>query len=395
MRRRELVVAAGAGLTAAAGRAAWGQAADSGPVRIGVALSQTGDLADSAGHYFRGLDLWRKQANAAGGLLSRSIEFVTYDDRSDPATSARLYERLITNDKVDLLVSSLGSAATATASAVAEKHKRLFINAGGAAEKIQQRGFRYVFQTAARTQAYQEQVEPMARHYGFKTFAWVSRDFPASRDAGRDLEAIVGRLGAKIVLNSYFPQGTVDYSSLIAQARQLDPDVWFSSAYPNEAIEMVRQFRAVDYLPRLFLCNGVAQDDFARAAGKDGEEAAGTSVYEPVLKTPGNAEFVAAFRAAYGYDPGYYAAFGYVGGTVISAAVAAAGSLDQEKLRTILTTLKLDTVMGRHEVDPKTGTQIGVSGLLVQMLRGKREVIWPEAIRTAAAVIPMRPWSQR
>ena len=392
MRRRELM--AGAVLAMGRARAVRGETLTT-PVRIGVALSQTGDLADSAGHYFDGLKLWRNQVNAAGGLLGRSIEFVTYDDRSDAATSARLYERLINSDNVDLLLSSLGSAPTATASAVAERHKRVFINAGGASEKIQQRGFRYVFQTAAPTHAYQQQIEPMARRYGFKTFAWVSRDFPSARDAGADLHAIMERIGGKLVIDSYFPQGTADYSAYIAQARQLDPDVWFSSTYQNDAIEMVRQLRAVNYLPRLFIANSVSQDDFIKATGKDGEQAAGTSVYEPALKTAGNDSFVAAFRKAYNSDPGYYSAFGYVGGTVLAAAVREAGSLDNEALRTVLTTLKLDTVMGRHEVDPKTGAQLGISGLLVQILGGKREVIWPEAFRTAAPVIPEQPWSQR
>src|SRR6202163_4557098 len=78
-------------------------------IRIGVALSQTGNLADSAAPYFKGLDLWREQANARGGLAGHPIEFVIYDDRSDPATSARLYERLITSDNVNFVISSLGS----------------------------------------------------------------------------------------------------------------------------------------------------------------------------------------------------------------------------------------------------------------------------------------------
>lgn len=383
---------AGAALAAGGIRAA--RAVDA-PMRVGVSLSQTGDLADQAGHFFDGLKLWRDQVNAAGGLLGRPVEFVAYDDRSDAATAARLYERLITSDNVDLLMSPLGSAGTATGSAVAERRKRVFINAGGAAEKIQQRGFRYVFQTAAPSHAYQQQIEPMARHYGFKTFVSVCRDYPAARDGAADLRAMIERVGGKLLIDSYFPQGTADYSSYIVQARQLDPDVWFSSTYQSDTIEMVRQLRAANYLPRLFISNAVSQDDFIKATGKDGEQAAGISVYEAALKTPGNAEFVAAFRKAYGADPGYYSAFGYVGGTVLAAAVREAGSLDQDKLRTVLTTLKLDTVMGRHEVDPKTGAQLGISGLLVQVLGGKREVIWPEAVRTASPVIPEQPWPQR
>lgn len=392
MNRRQLLATAASLAGTAPFTASHAQAV---PVRIGVALSQTGDLADSAGHYFKGLDLWRNQQNARGGLLGRPIVFVTYDDRSDAATAARLYERLITSDNVDFLMSSLGSAATATATPVAEKHKRLFINGGGAAEKIQQRGFKYIFQTAARIGAYLDGLETMLTTSGFKTYAYVSRDYAASRDMEKSFGAIVEKLGGKMVMVSYFPQGTVDYSSQIAQARQLDPDVWLTNGYPNEAIEMVRQFRAANYLPRVFCGNGVSQEDFIKAAGRDGEQALGLSLYEPSLKSAGNAEFVATFKAAYGYEPGYYAAFGFVAGTVLAAAVAKANSLDQEKLREVLTTLQLQTVMGRHEVDPKTGMQIGISGLLVQIQNGRREILYPEPFRTAAPIIPMTPWARR
>src|SRR5215470_15968749 len=154
MIRRVVLVAAA--IVAAFAASAYGNAGE--PIRIGVALSQTGNLADSAAPYFKGLDLWREQANARGGLGGRPVEFVVYDDRSDPATAARLYERLITNDKVDLVVSSLGSATAATGSAVAEKHKVVMINGGGAAEAIQQRGFKYVFQTAARISSYADGI---------------------------------------------------------------------------------------------------------------------------------------------------------------------------------------------------------------------------------------------
>src|SRR5580692_81003 len=162
MKRNILAVVA----TIAASVALPALAAD--PVRIGVALSQTGNLADSAAPYFKGLDLWREQANARGGLAGRPIEFVVYDDRSDPATAARLYEKLITSDKVDFVISSLGSATAATGSAVAEKHKMLMINGGGAAEAIQQRGFKYVFQTAARISSYADGVIPMVKKYNVK-----------------------------------------------------------------------------------------------------------------------------------------------------------------------------------------------------------------------------------
>ena len=108
----------------------------------------------------------------------------------------------------------------------------------------------------------------------------------------------------------------------------------------------------MNYMPKLFVANGVSQDDFITAAGKDAEYAVGMSLYEPSLPSEGNKEFVKTHRKKYDSDPGYYAAFGFVAGTVLEAAVKKAGSTDAEKVREVLTTLKLGTVMGKHEVDP-------------------------------------------
>ncbi len=382
-----LIGLATAGLTRRAGAAE--------PLRMGVALSQSGNLADSGELFKRGIDLWRESVNGRGGLLGRPVDIAVYDDRSDPATAARLYERLITNDKVELLLSPWGSASCATASAVAEKHKRVFVNAGGASEAIHLRGFKYVFQSAPAIPAYVSGVAPLSKKHGFKTIAIVSRDYPAARDMTKALDKIAAENGLKIEMTEYFPAGTTDYSSSIARARQVNPDIWIGIGYPNEAIEMVRQFRAVNYLPKAFIHNGPAQDDFVAATGKDGEFAIAISLYEPVLKTEGNTEFVAAHRAKYKSEPGYYAAFAYQGATVLERAVVKTGSLDQDKLRETLTTFETDGVMGHHKVDPKTYIQVGLTGLLDQIRGGKREIIWPDEVKTIDAVLPMPAWDKR
>ncbi|HEX2364673.1 MAG TPA: amino acid ABC transporter substrate-binding protein [Bradyrhizobium sp.] len=389
MKRTMLLAAA----TAVLAWSASALAAD--PVRIGVALSQTGNLADSAAPYFKGLDLWREQANARGGLAGRPIEFVVYDDRSDPATAARLYEKLITDDKVNLVISSLGSATAATGSAVAEKHKMVMINGGGAAEAIQQRGFKYVFQTAARISSYADGIVPMIDKYKIKSIALVSRDYAAARDISKAIKEQIKDKDVKIVMDEYFPAGTADFSSQIAKGQQLQPDLWIGLLYPSEAIETVRQFQSMSYMPKFFIANGVSQDDFIKSAGKDAEYALGMSLFEPSLPSEGNKEFVKTYRDKYNSDPGYYSAFGFVAGTVLEAAVKKAGSIDTEKVREVLTTLKLGTVMGRHEVDPNTYMQVGVKGLVVQVQNGKREVVWPEEYKTAEPKLPIPAWDKR
>jgi branched-chain amino acid transport system substrate-binding protein len=390
MRKLVLVTAT---VAAALTWSGFGHAAE--PVRLGVALSQTGNLADSASPYFKGLDLWREQANARGGLAGRPVEFVVYDDRSDPATAARLYERLITSDKVDFVISSLGSATAATGSAIAEKHKVVMINGGGAAEAIQQRGFQYVFQTAARISSYADGIVPMVEKYHVKTVALVSRDYAAARDISKAIKDSLKGHDVKVVMDEYFPAGTADFSSQIAKGQQLQPDLWIGLLYPSEAIETVRQFHSMNYMPKFFIANGVSQQDFITAAGKDADYALGMSLYEPSLPSEGNKDFVKTYREKYNSDTGYYAAFGFVAGTVLEAAVKKAGSIETEKVREVLTTLKIGSVMGKHEVDPKTYMQIGVRGLVVQVQNGKREVVWPEEFKTAEPKLPIPAWDKR
>src|SRR4051812_13265621 len=101
---RRLLGAATVGLGLAA--AAMGQAAD--PVRIGFSIAKTGLFAAAAPSQLNAYELWKDQVNAAGGLdvkgEKRPVELVFYDDQSDPGKAVRIYEKLITDDKVDLLL---------------------------------------------------------------------------------------------------------------------------------------------------------------------------------------------------------------------------------------------------------------------------------------------------
>ena len=374
---------------------AFGAQAQDKPLRIGIALSQSGNLADAAKLYFSGVELWRDQVNARGGLLGRKVELVVYDDRSDAATAAKLYEKLITDDKVDLLFGPWGSASAATAAGVANKHKRVFLNSGGASEQIQERGYKYVFQTAAPISAYIASVGPLAKKYNLKSIAFFGRDYPAARDMAKGIKATAERDGLNLLTTQYFPGGVTDYSSMIAQARQMQPDMWISVGYPNEAIEMVRQFKASNYLPKAFIHNGVSIDDFVSASGADGEYAIGISLYEPSLKTKGNPEFAKAYEDKFKSRPSYYPAFSYAGATVLEEVVNKVGSLDQEKMRELLVNFQTDSIMGHHQVDPATGKQIGLKGLLVQIRNGKREIIMPEDLKTVEAIIPVPAWDKR
>lgn len=384
-----------AGGLLAAGVLLSGSAMAADKIVIGAALSQTGNLADSAAHVRKAYELWAEQVNAKGGLLGQQVELKFYDDKSDAAASAKLYERLISEDKVNFLMGPYGSSATIAASAVAEKHKRVMMNCSGASQAIHERGFKYTFQVVAPIPEYVAGIFPMAKREGYKTIVVVSRDYSSARDMEAAIKKGAKENGMQVLLSEYFPATTSDFSSYIAKARELNPDVWISLGYPNEAIEMVRQMHASNYLPKMFVHNGVSQEDFLTAAGKEGEYAFGMSVYESMLKTEGNDAFVASFKKKWGFEPGYYAAVGYAGAIVLQRAVEQIGTAnDQQKLREALRNMKTETPLGPYAVDD-TGAQIAKKGLIVQVLGGKREVVWPFELESRKPVLPEPQWSAR
>src|SRR5262245_34317487 len=91
------------------------------PIVVGAVISQTGAHAEPAEGYRRGLLLWQDEVNAGGGLLGRRVDLRLLDDASSASANASLYQRLIENERADLLIGPYGTAATLLASAAAER----------------------------------------------------------------------------------------------------------------------------------------------------------------------------------------------------------------------------------------------------------------------------------
>ena len=90
------------------------------PIRIGATPAQTGAYGATGQNLLRGYQLCVKHMNDRGGVLGRRLELVVYDDGSDPATAVRLYERLITQDKVDLVLGPITAPVTDAVANVTE-----------------------------------------------------------------------------------------------------------------------------------------------------------------------------------------------------------------------------------------------------------------------------------
>ena len=105
-----------------------------GDIVIGATVALTGQYSRTAQEQLNGFSLWVEETNARGGLLGQKLRFLYYDDESDRENGAVLYEKLIVEDKVDVLIGPYSSPMTLAASTVAEKHHFPMLSAGAAAK---------------------------------------------------------------------------------------------------------------------------------------------------------------------------------------------------------------------------------------------------------------------
>jgi branched-chain amino acid transport system substrate-binding protein len=369
-------------------------AADQPPIVIGATISETGSYAVDAKYALEGYQLWIKEQNAKGGLLGRKIELKTYDDASDPATAVNLYERLIDQDHVDVIVGPYSSAITAAVANVAEKHKMPMISPEVSAAAPFKRGLRYLFMGIAQSTHYVEGVIALAKANGYKRIAVTGEDSAFPRSIAGALPDLAKAAGLDIVYSELYPHNASDYSAVTQKIKQANADALFSISYFPDAIGMLRALKSANVpLKLVYFAVGPSEPNFGKEAGKDADGVLATTNWSANLKTPNNGEFARDFAATYHSAPDYHAAANYSALEVLGAAIARVKSLDQEKLRDQFANTKMQTVMGSYEVDPATGLQLGYTSLTLQWQGGKQYIVAPPAMAERKPIAPFPAWS--
>jgi branched-chain amino acid transport system substrate-binding protein len=363
------------------------------PIRIGASISITGADAIQGGYVREGYGLCQKHVNEKGGVLGRAIEFLIHDDRSDKQTAVGLYEKLITEDKVDAVMGPYGSPITDTVADVTEKHRKLMVAPTAATTSIWEKGRRYLIMVPSPLEASAEGTIDLAALHGLKTIALIgSLARPAIIKGALELAR---KQGLEVVVHETFPAGTTEFSAMLNQVKTAKPDVLVVGAPVAEAIAFSRQVRELDVNVKMYGATpGGAFPDYVKTLGNTAEFVYSGSPWEPSLPYPGNQEFVAAYQQAFTRAPASNAAASYAGCQLFVDAVKRADSLDSDKLREALLKLKSQTVFGDFAVDDR-GFQVAHKAVTIQWQDGQSAVVWPDAAATSKARFPTPPWSQR
>jgi len=389
-------------------------AAAGGTLRIGFTSSQTGSLNKESKEQTQGLQLWANDVNGQGGIAvgdqRYQVQLVSYDDESVQDRVQQLYTRLITDDKVDFLISPYGSASAAASMVVTEQYGKTNLVVGAASYSIFQRGYRHVFQVYSPAGEYLTGALDLlrAQNPSANRIVLVNENEPFSTDVIKAARDYAEQQGFDIVLQEAYETGTADFAPLINKIAGENPDAILGGGHFADGSALARQLWEKQVkvgLVALLVAPG--QPEF-----KDLGDAAlgivGPSQWEPQVTYSASAaealgipytgpavtQFTQRYQDTYGYEPGYIAAGGYATGVILERAISDAGSVDPTRVEAALAKTDMMSFFGRTKFDTQKdfGLEIGHNSVVLQWQRGSaglvKQIVWPLAAATQSALYP-------
>ena len=330
------------------------------PIKVGFSMALTGGVAPNGKQLLLALEIWRDDVNAKGGLLGRPVELVYYDDQSNPSNVPGIYTKLLTVDKVDLVLGPYATNMIAAAMPVLIQANKTTIGMLGVNINRQFNYPRYFSMipggnegTLAFSRGWFELAA--AQNPKPRTVALVAADAEFGRttcDGARD-NAKAG--GYEIVYDKSYPPPTTEFASILRAVQATNADLIYVCAYPPDTVGFVRAANEIDLKAKMFggAMVGLFATPIKMQLGPlmNGLVFMESFVPSPKLDFPGLKELLAKYQAkapelkidplGYGYIP-----FGYGAGQVLAQAVEATKSLDHDKLANYMHANAFQTVAG-------------------------------------------------
>jgi branched-chain amino acid transport system substrate-binding protein len=382
-------------------------------VVFGASLPLTGGLATNGQKHKEGYELCMDLINQNGGLLGEPARVIISDNQSTNETGQAQIERLINQDKVNVLLGTFSSRITFAQTSVAEQNKMVYPVPSGVALQIYERGYKYIFN-----------FQPNAAEYLGKSYEGLMKDLVKPDEMPKKVAvvyaddfyanaAVAGLLGQKrtiagtdteidlspgaladagieVVFEQQWPEeGFSDWIGLANSMKASGADMVVGfTASPDEAIQLVRAFNTVAYQPSTVIMGQGTQSEFHDQLGDAANGVLIHAAWHPAVQWTGvlagkpfsNQDFIEAFKAKFGKEPDEDNAIPFATCQGMAEAVAATGSTDNTKLRDWLAARTADdpvkTVLGDFHWDDK-GLPEGKPFLITQWQDGELKFVYP------------------
>jgi len=407
--RRRLLATAGAG--AAMLGLPSSVSAQQPPIKIGMSMPQTGGLAGGGKASLLGIEIWRDDVNAKGGLLGRKVELVVYDDKSSASETPAIYSKLIDVDKVDLLFAPYATVPTAPIMPLV-KQRGLLLMGNFSFQVNSKVGHDMWFNNApwGPADSWAGAFLDLGQKAGGKTVALLAADQEFAQNLALTAREVAKKRNISVVFDQAYPPNTVEFSGIIRALKAAKPDIVYVASYPPDSAGILRAVNEIGIGDDVKIFGGgMVGLQFAAVMGNLGSLLNGvvnfnTWLPEPKMYYDGTKEFFATYtkRAVEAkVDPlGYYLApYGYTSGQLVEQAVKAVGSLDQKAIAKYLHDHEIKTIVGPIAFSAdgewkETATLMaqfrGVVDKDIEQFRkpGKQVILFPDKLKSGDLISP-------
>jgi branched-chain amino acid transport system substrate-binding protein len=393
-------------------------------IKIGVIYPLTGASASTGTELKNALELAADIINngakeipdhlfhSGGGLPNlkgAKIKLIFADHQGSPQVGATEAERLINQEKVVALVGAYSSNVTATASQVAERNKIPFLNPESSSASLTQRNFKWFFRTTPHDELFVQNFFEFFKDIEAKKGLKIKNVaiFNENTLWGNETTKLETRLaqekGVGVVKSVTYPAKTTQLTSEVQQLKAANPQVVMQSSYLGDAILSMKSYKELGFSPEMVLANnaGFTDTEFIRTLGKDAEYVITRDVWSlDLAKTNSLVRQVNdLYFSRYKVNFTGNSSRTFTGLMALADAINRAGSTEPEAIRKALTETNIP---GNRIIMPwkgikfdATGQNIYGAGILVQIVDGKYNTVWPFEMATRDIVWPMPRWEQR
>jgi branched-chain amino acid transport system substrate-binding protein len=359
------------------------------------------------------MEMWQEQVNADGGIYVEEygkklpVEFKVYDDTSDLGTMVRLTEKLIVEDKVDILFPACGTSMISAQAPIANKYGKVLITAEGGATMMKDAlpGMPYVFISLSFSDWYELPVlADMLSEAGAKTaYIIYIADLHGVEYSGiGSIE--FDRVGIEVLDSVSVPIFQEDFEPIIKAAKAADPDVFCAFAYPWLVAPAVAESITQGFNPDAWIGGPGANFGYFQTQ-YFGDAAEGVLCFATGNQktSPEMGELFDNLIAAAGADNTDYWGWPLYAPLVSiwQQAIEETGTLDQDVIRDYIATSHFDTILGDtwFEIIGGGGGLMAKEchpGEIGQWQNGMVEIVgggdWPATVITSDFIYPKPPW---
>src|SRR5256886_7651876 len=233
MKRRTLlggtIAVAALGLTSRVG-------AQQAPIKIGMSMPQTGGLAGGGKAALLGIEIWRDDVNAKGGLLGRKVELIVYDDKSSASETPAIYAKLVDVDKVDLLFAPYATVPTAPLMPFV-KQRGLLLMGNFSFQVNSKVGHDMWFNNApwGPADSWASSFLDLGQKAGGKNMALLAADQEFAQNLAVTARDVAKKRGISIVFDQAYPPNTVEFSGIIRALKAAKPDTAYVASNPPDS----------------------------------------------------------------------------------------------------------------------------------------------------------------